>query len=222
MSFNIFGKAVKREPQTKSVSFDIFDSVSKEGGNNDHDCNCPEFKVVDSGFELNGDTYVVFSDGTKITISKGSQGIQGIQGATGPIGSTGATGAAGTNGVSVSVSSYTVDGSGNTIVLFSDGTAVIVNKGDTGPAGANGANGVDGINGLNGAKGDKGDTGNTGPTGPTGSQGPPGTDIAGLPYYNEAGVLIPTTPNPCVTGKTYILTFGCKAGIPTYYWQEQP
>ena len=146
--FNIFNSSKKAIPQTSPISFNIFPSTTKDSGQSDGDCRCPEFTVVESGFELNGDSYVIFSDGSKITIKKGNIGSTGATGSKGDTGDIGPTGAAGANGTSITVTSTAIDGDGNSVVVFSDGSSVTIykgakgDKGDAGDAGTNGADGV--------------------------------------------------------------------------------
>jgi hypothetical protein len=154
--FNIFNASKKTVPQTSPITFNIFPSTTKESGQGDGDCGCPEFTVVESGFELNGDSYVIFSDGSKITIKKGNTGSTGATGAKGDTGDIGPAGAAGANGTSITVTSTAIDGDGNSVVVFSDGSSVTIykgakgDKGDTGDAGVNGVNGTNGTNGTDG------------------------------------------------------------------------
>ncbi|MDO4680895.1 MAG: hypothetical protein Q4A55_06585 [Aerococcus sp.] len=136
----------------------------------------------------NGDTEIHFSDGTKVTIPKGDQGPTGPQGATGPRGAQGEKGADGRQGVdgkpgpagpkgdpgekgadgkSLTVTSSSINSTGDLDVHLSDGSKFIVPKGPqgaTGPRGSQGpqgATGPRGYQGNTGPKGDKGDDGNT-------------------------------------------------------------
>jgi hypothetical protein len=171
MKFNIFGKTNKNStPQTKSVGFDIFPSINKE---KDNGCDCPELKVIETGYEPNGDSYFILSDNTKIIVQKGNPGPQGPQGPAG-VGIQGPPGPPGQNGQSITIVSSTNDNLGNTLITFSDGSVITVNKGDDGPAGPPGPMGPTGLTGPQGPQGQIGPTGPAGPVGPQGPQGPVG------------------------------------------------
>src|SRR5699024_6757800 len=74
--------------------------------------------------------------------------------------------------LSMKVASESKDEDGNTIVTFSDGTAVTVSKGDKGDKGDRGEQGIQGERGLTG---DQGERGLTGLTGAKGDKGDPVT-----------------------------------------------
>ena len=244
MGFSIFSK-VTHESEVGNTSFDKLFDLSKSD-----DCGCKDGKngqsitVTSSSLDGSGNTVVLFSDGSTVTINKGDNGADGTNGNNGTNGSNGTNG---TNGRSISVLNQTIDSNGNTIITLTDGVTnwnILVNKGTDGTNGVDGTNGTNGVDGIDGTNGTDGTDGKSayeiavlngfvgteaawllslkGLNGTNGTNGIDGTDISTLPYYNEAGTLISPSPNPCSTGKTYILTHGCKSGVPTFYWQEQP
>ena len=117
---------------------------------------------------------------------KGDRGERGLEGKQGAKGERGEKGKDGENGKSVKIISTKEDENKNTIITFSDGNEVTINKGakgdrgekgETGPAGPTGPQGQPGEKGEAGPKGDKGEPGQkgeTGPAGPEGKQGPVG------------------------------------------------
>lgn len=92
--------------------------------------------------DSSGNTVVTFSDSTQITINKGDQGERGYRGYSGTNGKDGA------DGKSITITGQTKDSQGNTVISFSDGSTVTVNKGDRGLTGARGTNGSDGKDGT--------------------------------------------------------------------------
>lgn len=83
-------------------------------------------------------------------------------------------GAKGDPGKSITINRQSKDSQGNSVVEFSDGTTVTVNKGDKGDKGEQGNLGPQGPTGPKGDQGDKGDQGPKGNVGPTGPRGPIG------------------------------------------------
>jgi hypothetical protein len=69
-----------------------------------------------------------------------------------------------------------VNGGGQGLTGFTNGTILYVLIGYSGPPGPKGDTGEQGIQGIQGIQGVKGDTGDTGLTGPQGIQGPAGTN----------------------------------------------
>ncbi|MDU4652699.1 MAG: hypothetical protein E6Y25_04605, partial [Sneathia sanguinegens] len=114
---------------------------------------------------------------------KGDRGERGLEGKQGAKGERGEKGKDGENGKSVKIISTKEDENKNTIITFSDGNEVTINKGakgdrgekgETGPAGPQGQPGEKGEAGPKGDKGEPGQKGETGPVGPEGKQGPIG------------------------------------------------
>lgn len=82
-------------------------------------------------------------------------------------------GSKGDPGESITIKRQSKDSNGNSVIDFSDGTTVTVNKGDKGDQGPQGNVGPTGQRGPIGQTGPKGDQGDQGPRG---LQGPPGKD----------------------------------------------
>lgn len=108
--------------------------------------------VTGYSFTDDGNTRVNFSDGSYIIVHKGTTGdspafewdgtsirFKNPDGSWGDwVDLQGEQGEPGTDGDSITILSWNYDGSGNTVILFSDETSVTVHKGDKGDKGDNG------------------------------------------------------------------------------------
>ena len=174
--------------------------------------------VKSASFSADGELLLTLSDGTVLNAGKavGANGKDGKNGADGKDGIDGKNGIDGKDGIGVS--SAKVNGGGQLILSFSDGSSVNLDRvvGMNGKDGIGietseidpdgflvltytnrqtarlgkviGANGKDGRDGIDGAKGDKGDTGETG------AAGADGISITSA-VVNEAGELVLTYSN---------------------------
>ncbi|MUP50827.1 hypothetical protein C3L55_08335, partial [Veillonellaceae bacterium M1-70] len=82
--------------------------------------------ISSTKLDSNGNTVIQFSDGSQVTVQKGAKGD------TGKAGQDGKAGRDGQDGKSISISSTKLDSEGNTVIQFSDGKQVTVQKGAKG------------------------------------------------------------------------------------------
>ena len=100
--------------------------------------------------------------------------LASLKGPKGDKGERGEKGKDGENGKSVKIISTKEDENKNTIIKFSDGNEVTINKGAKGDQGEKGETGPQGQKGETGPKGDKGEPGQQGPQGEPGKKGETG------------------------------------------------
>ena len=134
-------------------------------------------RIDNSEYDGDGNILVSFSDGSTITVQKGEQGEKGKDGQDGYTPVKGVDYFDGTDGKDFVFSDFTTeqledlklkiidtefDSDGNTLVTFTDGSEITVNrglKGEQGEKGERGLQGEQGVQGEQGIRGEKGDDG---------------------------------------------------------------